>query len=318
MLSLANLLQRLTASALLFTPALTAQPNCPTMPFEPEQGVLVAQGYGFNQTEAERNARIELAQMLHGVEVFTQFQQQANNDNQTIFQQSHLASVGKVSGRHIHHNFNCEQGAVSYLVYDAGSLEKQLAALLASKRYVLSGPDYLINSPLLKPYQTNQGKTMSVQLIVTGEEYILQIGTHRLVVPANRIDDFVALSSVESSSQNKIPLRLETPFLDSHQHINLFVQATAPSVLFACQMEGCHILTPINSDAQRLELVNTQSGPLNTVYLALIRRSALYLPELSAFTPSTPGYFQQLLNLQHNHQSDVAIIALKTAGNFQR
>lgn len=316
-LSLNQLIRSTALTCLLIAHSIAAEPTCPARPFTPAPAVLVAQGYGFKSIEAERNARIELAQMLHGVKVAAEYQQMLTGTNTTVSQQAHLASMGRVSGRHIHHTLKCDKGFVSYLFYDPRSLEQQLAALLTQGRYVLTGPNYLITSDLLKPYQSKDGEVLPVQLIVTEEESLLQLGAERIVVPKSRVHELITLSTPEhAKSATGFFINSDKTHLDGYQRATLSIQASQPSILFMCQLRGCQILKSVPSGKQRLELVNPQTGALNTVFIALASHSALATPSLSTLTAQTPGYFQKLLALQHRQQGELVVIPLKVAGNF--
>lgn len=199
--------------------------NCPNSTLKPLNGQQLIKGIANSSDQAIDAAMIQLNYQISNASVAEHYQQQwstssadllpntakhskniqHNTGNNIVVQrQVKLLSTAQATGVIATQVLACQQGYVGYVLYDDRSLTMRIQQLLKGQQYRLVGPNYLVNSPLLKGYHNNQGKTLMATLQQSVEKtyYWLLLGNEKIKVAPAEMAHLITLPAKTSKGIN--------------------------------------------------------------------------------------------------------------------
>jgi hypothetical protein len=308
----------------LFCPVLAlnaASADCPIQSVSNDPQDIVLQGIG-NSPELSKQAALEnLTLYLGDSHIDSQYLQQNRDDSPTIESYSSVSSQQQVAFSQLEQQtVPCKTGQyISYLVYDPRSIEQKIASELAPFPVKLSGPAFLLSSPVFSSVlQSSQGPIVSVSLLWHVNGFRLLLGTRQIALnltELQRILEFVQQPSANLIARQRWQLsKKQTPVFSSVE-LRMKPIIKVPQGLIACQWNSvCQVigLSLQPEQAYQLYLPHAVLGNSQVILFSLDTSH----PLIQTNHPLSATDFVQLVNLSFGQQAQASAQVLNITGNF--
>jgi hypothetical protein len=214
-------------------------------------GEKLFEGLGGTSQLAKENAINALKLTVLDSVIQTQYLSKAQNNEKHFQYNQQVISKGAITGIEHISVVPCSEGYKAYLLYNARSLETQIAQFFKVKKYHLIGESYLTNSELLMPYhQASSKETLIVRMFKgQGDEYFLFLGEHKIKIRKKSLQQLINVAALQVTKPdldftvNKERSRFGLyEFKVTQQHKKAKANTKASHV-FVCKYQGlCQLL----------------------------------------------------------------------------
>jgi len=186
--------------------AQTPRDACPESALPLQEGMVLASGVAITQSLAYEAARRDLSAQVGEAVVETQFIKRTSLNKTEVESNASVNAKTHLSAHQItDETLICESGEfITYLLYDKRSLPSKILALMDGQKTRLSGPLFLVNSPLFAAHRDQASPHITyLNISYYQQQYELSVNATSIAISQA---EFLQLLKVPSIQQNLLEL----------------------------------------------------------------------------------------------------------------